>query len=111
MSNTPATLLKNSVKVWKLGKHRLIQGDATKKEDLTKLIGQEKIALVLTDPPYGVGYVEGKQEFLKTIQRDGKGKEFSAIQGDGVDADYYKFSTKWLEVVKPHLKNKNSFYW
>ena len=110
MNNLPATLPKSSVKIWKLGQHRLIQGDATKKEDLAQLIGQEKIALVLTDPPYGVGYVEGKQDFLKTIQRDGKGKEFPIIQGDGVEADYYEFSTKWLEAVKPHLKSKNSFY-
>ncbi len=110
MNNTPAIPPIKSIKIWKLGKHRLILGDATKKEDLAKLIGQEKITLVLTDPPYGVGYVEGKQDFLKTIQRDGKGKEFSVIQGDGVDADYYEFSVKWLEAVKPHLKNKNSFY-
>lgn len=110
MNNTPAILPKNSVRVWKLGEHRLIQGDATQKEDLNELIGSEKIALILTDPPYGVGYVEGKQDFLKTIQRDGKGKEFSVIKGDEVDGDYYQFSTKWLEAVKPHLKDKNSFY-
>ena len=110
MNNLPAILPKNLIKIWKLGKHRLILGDATKKEDLDRLIEQQKITLTLTDPPYGVGYVEGKQEFLKTIQRDGKGKEFSAIQGDGVNTDYYEFSTKWLEAVKPHLKNKNAFY-
>ena len=110
MNNSLVTLPKSSVKIWKLGKHRLIQGDATKKEDLDQLIGQQQITLTLTDPPYGVGYVEGKQDFLKTIQRDSKGKEFPIIQGDGVDSDYYKLSVKWLEVVKPHLKNKNSFY-
>jgi DNA modification methylase len=110
MNNSPAIPPKNSTKIWKLGKHRLILGDATKKEDLDRLIEQQKITLTLTDPPYGVGYVEGKQEFLKTIQRDGKGKEFSAIQGDGVNTDYYEFSTKWLEAIKPHLKSKNAFY-
>ncbi|MFA6227427.1 MAG: site-specific DNA-methyltransferase [Candidatus Paceibacterota bacterium] len=110
MNNSPATLPKKSIKIWKLGKHRLILGDATKKEDLDRLIEQQKVTLILTDPPYGVGYVEGKQDFLKTIHHDGKGKEFSAIQGDGVDADYYGFSVKWLEAVKPHLKNKNAFY-
>ena len=110
MNTSPVTPSKSSTKIWKLGQHRLIQGDATKKEDLDLLIEQQKITLILTDPPYGVGYVEGKQDFLKTTQRDSKGKEFSIIQGDGVNADYYKFSVKWLEAVKSHLKNKNAFY-
>jgi len=110
MNNSPVTQPKKSIKIWKLGKHRLILGDATNKEDLDRLIEKEKITLILTDPPYGVGYVEGKQDFLKTIHHDSKGKEFPIIQGDGVDSDYYKFSTKWLEAVKPYLKNKNSFY-
>jgi site-specific DNA-methyltransferase (adenine-specific) len=110
MDNSPATPPKNSTKIWKLGRHRLILGDATLKTDVDKLIGQDKVTLILTDPPYGVSYVEGKQDFLKTIQRDAKGNEFSAIQGDGVDTDYYCFSTKWLDAVKPYLKDKNAFY-
>ena len=37
-----------------LGNHRLMCGDATKGEDIEKLIGNDKIDLVLTDPPYGM---------------------------------------------------------
>ncbi|MBR0252382.1 MAG: site-specific DNA-methyltransferase [Synergistaceae bacterium] len=37
-----------------LGSHRLMCGDATKIEDVKKLIDGEKINLVLTDPPYGM---------------------------------------------------------
>ena len=37
-----------------LGPHRLMCGDATKREDVEKLIDGEKINLVLTDPPYGM---------------------------------------------------------
>lgn len=110
MNNTPETPPKSSTKLWRLGRHRLILGDATSREDIDKLIGHNKVTLILTDPPYGVGYVEGKQDFLKTIQRDSKGKEFSAIKGDQIDIDYYDLSTKWLEAVKPHLKDKNAFY-
>ena len=96
--------------MWKLGDHRLILGDATKKEDLKQLLGNDKVTLLLCDPPYGVGYVEGKQEFLETIQRSTKTKEFIAIKGDGVEEDYYDFSQKWLTAVLPYLKSKNSFY-
>ena len=38
----------------KLGRHRLMCGDATKAEDVHKLVGGERVNLVLTDPPYGI---------------------------------------------------------
>ena len=37
-----------------LGRHKLMCGDATRREDVLKLVGNEKINLVLTDPPYGM---------------------------------------------------------
>ena len=37
-----------------LGRHKLMCGDATSREDVLKLVGNEKINLVLTDPPYGI---------------------------------------------------------
>jgi len=47
--------------LWKLGNHRLLCGDATKKEDVEKLMQGEKADMVFTDPPYGVGYDGGVQ--------------------------------------------------
>jgi site-specific DNA-methyltransferase (adenine-specific) len=38
--------------VWKLGRHRLLCGDSTDKHNVSKLLGQTKPDLVLTDPPY-----------------------------------------------------------
>ncbi|MFA5954230.1 MAG: site-specific DNA-methyltransferase [Patescibacteria group bacterium] len=114
MNTSPATTPKESNNpsdgLWRLGSHRLLRGDATKKADVDRLINGDKVTLLLTDPPYGVGYVEGKQEFLKTIHRGNKSKKFTAIQGDGVGDDYYDFSRKWLETVRPHFKDKNAFY-
>ncbi len=101
---------KSSTKIWKLGEHRLLLGDATKKEDVDLLIGNDEIDLVLTDPPYGVGYVEGKQEFLDTIHKGGNKVDFKAIKGDAVNVDYYELSNKWLEAVKSHMTEKNAFY-
>jgi len=42
--------------LWQLGKHRMLCGDATNKENLKKLMGQEKANLVVTDPPYNVDF-------------------------------------------------------
>lgn len=50
--------------VWKLGKHALICGDATKRETYDALLGDAKVNLVLTDPPYNVNY-EGSAGKIK----------------------------------------------
>lgn len=110
MSTSLAKMQNDLPKIWKLGEHRLILGDAAKKEDLSRLIGTDKVSLILTDPPYGVGFVEGKQEFLNSIHKNNKQTEFSAIKGDEIKQNYYDFSKKWLEAVRPHLADKNSFY-
>jgi DNA modification methylase len=40
--------------IFQLGKHRLMCGDATKKEDVEKLMNGEKADMVFTDPPYSI---------------------------------------------------------
>lgn len=41
--------------VWQLGNHRLMCGDATKKDDASVLMGDDRADMVFTDPPYNVG--------------------------------------------------------
>lgn len=55
--------------IWELGRHRLMCGDATRAEDLGRLLGGTKATLLWTDPPYGVGYV-GKTPQALTITND-----------------------------------------
>ena len=40
--------------VWRLGRHILVCGDATKEEDVQKLMDGRKANLIVTDPPYNV---------------------------------------------------------
>jgi DNA modification methylase len=42
--------------IWNLGKHRLICGDSTMRETYTSLLNEERVQLVVTDPPYNVDY-------------------------------------------------------
>jgi site-specific DNA-methyltransferase (adenine-specific) len=106
---TPLQSLPKPATLWQLGNHRLILGDATKPEIITRLMGEDKATLVLTDPPYGVGYVEGKGEFLEAINAE-SAKKFKPIEGDATATDYYTFSHNWLSAVQPHLASKNAFY-
>ena len=42
--------------VWVLGRHRLMCGDSTRADDVQHLLGEARPHLMVTDPPYGVGY-------------------------------------------------------
>lgn len=43
--------------LWELGNHRLLCGDATKEKDIKNVVKSNKIDLIFTDPPYGIGIV------------------------------------------------------
>ena len=47
----------NLSEVIELNNHRLLNGDATNKGDVNRLIGDCKVNLLLTDPPYGIDIV------------------------------------------------------
>jgi len=44
--------------LYQLGRHRLLCGDATKEEDVKRLMNGEEIDVILTDPPYGIDIVK-----------------------------------------------------
>ena len=91
--------------IYKLGDHVLACGDCGDKSLVDKLIGSNKILLILTDPPYGVDYVENKKGFSK-IKKD------LAIVNDSIvnENNYSTFTKDWLKTVKPYLGTKNSCY-
>jgi DNA modification methylase len=42
--------------LWQLGKHRILCGDSTKAETWQRLLQGAKMAVAMTDPPYGVSW-------------------------------------------------------
>ena len=52
----PQTPVSAAGDLWVLGRHRLLCGDATDKQAVSRLLGAVKPMLMVTDPPYGVRY-------------------------------------------------------
>lgn len=92
--------------LYKLGNHKLICGDCTKKETLTKLIQNNKIDCLITDPPYGVDY-NNKNEFLNKYDKGNLNQ--TPILNDAID-DYKQFFTKVLQNIKQFLNDYNTVY-
>ena len=105
MKNSPDKKQKSFAKIWQLGDHRLAQGDCRDAKLLKKLLGDERINVLCTDPPYGVAVAESKRNF-RTLTKD------KDIVGDQLqsDSEYREFSKEWLEGLVPYLAKKNSAY-
>ena len=54
--------------LWLLSEHRVLCGDATKKEDVERLMNGKKANIAITDPPYSVNYESRKEKPDKTLK-------------------------------------------
>lgn len=74
--------------IYQLGRHRLMCGDSTNKEDVAKLINKKRIDMVFTDPPYNVAF-------------NGRSGNFDVIENDELSAeDFESFIHKVTDVIK-----------
>lgn len=92
--------------MYRLGRHRLLVGDAKDAKAVARIVGEDRIDLILSDPPYGVAYVEGKEHF--TAKKDGH----RAIENDHeqTEDEYRLFTKDWMGAVRPFLAEKNACY-
>ena len=89
----PAEPITKTGDLWILGEHRLLCGDSTKAEDVARLMGGERAALVHADPPYGMG------------------KEKDGVQNDNLYSDKLDaFQMAWWKAFRPHVEDNGSAY-
>jgi len=91
--------------LYKLGEHRLLCGDATKIEDVEKLMNGQKADMVFTDPPYGINL----DTDYSPISKNWKGrvsycdsKTYKKIIGDNKIFNFKDFD--WLDC-------REQFWW
>ena len=87
--------------LWQLGRHRLYCGDALAAGALEQLCGGGKVDLVLTDPPYGIG-------FQSTTPRRGRRKK--AIANDAKD-DFDSLLNRALPAIREVMKRGAVIFW
>ncbi len=92
--------------VWQLGNHRLLCGDATKKEDVEKLMGGEKARILFTDPPYNVDY----QSPAGGSYAEGKYVHSKIFNDNMSNEQYFEFLSAALKNAFEFSKENMSAY-
>lgn len=86
-----------------LGNHKLLCGDSTKEEDIKKLVDNNQIDLVLTDPPYNVD-IGAKGDTNEQFDN-------RRIKNDNMSSDdFLNFLIKVFKNMKDVLKEGGSYY-
>lgn len=95
LPETPISVLGD---LWLLGDHRLLVGDATDTDAVSRLVAGASADLVFTDPPYNVDYEGYTEERLK-------------IKGDRMsDADFKQFLERAFHSYRILVKPGASLY-
>lgn len=94
--------------MFKLDNHYVLCGDATKKEDVDRLMQGKKADMVFTDPPYNVNN-SGKNELLNLYEEGNRIQ--TPLQNDILtEQEYDKFNDLWFNNVLDMLNDYNSVY-
>jgi site-specific DNA-methyltransferase (adenine-specific) len=80
--------------LWILGRHRLLCGDSTKADDVTRLMDGNTIDAVVTDPPYGMNAVKNSG-VLKDKYKDIVGDESIDVALKAIDLWMSKGKQVW----------------
>jgi len=90
--------------VWLLGKHRIMCGDSTDGGSVALLMDGKKAALMQTDPPYGIAYVENAKS-------KGQAEAHADIENDDLDGEkLQEFLESTIRAALSSLRDNCAFY-
>ena len=85
--------------LWILGHHRLLCGDSTNEDDVTRLMNGERAVLLATDPPYLVDYTGGNHPQSTVNKPDVKDKHWDDYVDPESSVDFF---ATFLRVALRH---------
>ena len=92
-----------------LGEHRLLCGDATDKDALSRLLSGEQIHLYITDPPYNVSL--GKSGSTAGSRKEYRREDGTAIANDNLpDRKFRRLLIQSFANAKRHMLPGAAFY-
>lgn len=94
--------------LYELGHHRVLCGDSTEKQAYVKLMKNEYIDLLFTDPPYAVDY-SAKNEFLNNMDK-GNSIQKTIENDDKTIEETKEFLIKAFTQVFEQMSSHCSFY-
>ena len=93
-----------------LGSHKLLCGDSSKPEDVARLLGDSKVSLIFSDPPYSVSYYGGNRPTPEKA-RPKACRNWKKIYNDNLSQEEYE---KWLKQIltniSPYVASGAPFY-
>jgi len=104
--------------LFEIGPHRLLCGNSTDADAVTRLMNGEKADMVFTDPPYGINYKSNKRkdqfEFIKND--DVINCDFLPIIPVKNDIAFYVWTrwdvySKWVELIQKTYQVSNCIVW
>lgn len=81
--------------VWTLGRHRLMCGDSTSKDDVTIMLNGQQADMCFTDPPYNVNYESAAGKIMNDHM---------------ADREFLKFLVNAFAMITYSLKPGGAFY-
>jgi len=99
--------------LWRLGKNRLLCGDATGPANWERLMQGEVAHAVITDPPYAINYLGGRaaqEERIGARRRGLDGEEGDAYWDDLTDDQYRALLLGSLSLAHQHSDDRAPLY-
>ena len=93
--------------LWILGHHRLLCGDSTNEDDVTRLMNGERAVLLATDPPYLVDYTGGNHPQSTVNKPDVKDKHWDEYVDPESSVDFF---ASFLRIALRHCIERVPVY-
>lgn len=78
--------------IWLLGKHRVMCGDSTKREDVERLMDGKKADIAFTSPPYNAGS-------LNVAGNESTKRKYNSYDDQKSDEEYFEFLCSSLSIL------------